>query len=63
MLKPLTCTSFSKHLNENQETYHICYHVIIFVIMLFQEAAEWSKIRVKWQKNTRNLTISGVFHA
>lgn len=31
MLKPLTCTSFSKHLNENQETYHIRYSNNIYV--------------------------------
>ena len=31
MLKPLTCTSFSKHLNENQEVYHICYSNNIYV--------------------------------
>ena len=31
MLKPLTCTSFSKHLNENQEAYHICYSNNIYV--------------------------------
>lgn len=31
MLKPLTCTSFSKHLNENQEAYHIRYSNNIYV--------------------------------